>query len=39
MTKHVNNSKHVNNKYESSLTNATSFSFLLYCMFAIEIKK
>ena len=35
----MNFSKHANNKYESSITNATSFSFLLYFMFAIEMKK
>jgi len=26
--------KHANSKYESSITNATSFSFILYFMFA-----
>jgi len=35
----MNFSKHENSQYESSLTNATSFSFLLYFMFTIEMKK
>ena len=35
----MNFSKHANSEYGSSLTNATSFSFLLYFMFAIEMKK
>ena len=35
----MNFPKHANSKYESSITNATCFSFLLYFMFAIEMKK
>jgi len=31
--------KHANIKYKSSITNATSFSFLFYFMFAYEMKK
>jgi len=34
----MNFSKHANSKYESSITNATSYSFLHYFMFAIEWK-
>jgi len=35
----MNFSKNANSKYESSITNATGFSFLLYFMFATEMKK
>jgi len=35
----MNFSKHANSEYESSITNPTGFSFILYFIFAIEMKK
>ena len=35
----MNFSKHANSEHESPLTNATSFNFLLYFLFAIELKE